>query len=118
MYTPFKCFERIEKISLNNEKVRLTANVLFSGIGCQERGFRNSGLFDIEILNKSEINKEAVLSYAAIHCGMTNETVESFTDYPTREEMAEYLTTINLGYNVEKKKKFDWFKLIKRKIKI
>lgn len=31
------------------EKVKLTANILFSGIGCQERGFENSGLFDIEV---------------------------------------------------------------------
>lgn len=50
-----------------NKKVKLTANILFSGIGCQERGFQDSGLFDLEVLNTSEINKEAMLSYAAIH---------------------------------------------------
>lgn len=96
-------------------KVKLTANILFSGIGCQERGFDNSGLFDIEVLNTSDINKESVLSYAAIHCGMTNETVEKYNDYPSREEMAQYLTDINLGYEPEKNKKFDWFKLAKKK---
>ena len=96
-------------------KVKLTANILFSGIGCQERGFENSGLFDIEVLNTSDINKESVLSYAAIHCGMTNETVEKYNDYPSREEMAQYLTNINLGYEPEKNKKFDWFKLAKKK---
>lgn len=96
-------------------KVKLTANILFSGIGCQERGFENSGLFDIEVLNTSDINKESVLSYAAIHCGMTNETVEKYNDYPSREEMAQYLTDINLGYEPEKNKKFDWFKLAKKK---
>jgi len=102
------------------EKVKLTANILFSGIGCQERGFQNSGLFDIEVLNTSDINKESVLSYAAIHCGMTNEMVETYTDYPSREEMAQYLTDINLGYDPEKKKgkkEFDWFKLVKRRNK-
>lgn len=100
------------------EKVKLTANILFSGIGCQERGFENSGLFDIQVLNTSDINKESVLSYAAIHCGMTNEMVDTYTDYPSREEMAQYLTDINLGYEPEKKKKkFDWFKLAKRKNK-
>lgn len=96
-------------------KVKLTANILFSGIGCQERGFENSGLFDIEVLNTSDINKESVLSYAAIHCGMTNEIVEKYNDYPSREEMAQYLTDINLGYEPEKNKKFDWFKLVKKK---
>ena len=102
------------------EKVKLTANILFSGIGCQERGFRDSGLFDIEVLNTSDINKESVLSYAAIHCGMTNEMVDTYKDYPSREEMAQYLTDINLGYEPEKKKgkkEFDWFKLVKRKNK-
>lgn len=97
------------------ERVKLTANILFSGIGCQERGFRDSGLFDIKVLNTSDINKESVLSYAAIHCGMTNEMVDTYTDYPSREEMAQYLTDINLGYEPEKDKYFDWFKLIKRK---
>lgn len=97
------------------EKVKLTANILFSGIGCQERGFRDSGLFDIEVLNTSDINKESVLSYAAIHCGMTNEMVDSYMGYPSRKEIAQYLTDINLGYEPEKNKYFDWFKLIKRK---
>lgn len=90
---------------------------MFSGIGCQERGFRDSGLFDIEVINTSDINKESVLSYAAIHCGMTNEMVNTYTDYPSREEMAQYLTDINLGYEPEKNKYFDWFKLIKKKKK-
>ena len=99
------------------EKVKLTANILFSGIGCQERGFRDSGLFDIEVLNTSDINKESVLSYAAIHCGMTNERVDTYKEYPSREEMAQYLTDINLGYEPEKNKYFDWFKLVKKKNK-
>lgn len=96
-------------------KVKLTANILFSGIGCQERGFEDSDLFDIEVLNTSDINKESVLSYAAIHCGMTNEMVKKYDDYPSREEIAQYLTDINLGYEPEKNKKFDWFKLSKKK---
>lgn len=105
-----------KRFSLSNEKkIKLTANILFSGIGCQERGFRDSGLFDIEVLNTSDINKESVLSYAAIHCGMTNEMIDTYTDYPTREEMAQYLTDINLGYEPEKNKYFDWFKLVKKK---
>lgn len=102
-------------MNTNVEKVKLTANILFSGIGCQERGFENSGLFDIEVLNTSDINKEAVLSYAAIHCGLTNEMVETYSEYPSRDEMAQYLTDINLGYEPEKDKHFDWFKLAKRK---
>lgn len=97
------------------KKEKLTANILFSGIGCQERGFQNSNLFDLEVLNTSDICKESVLSYAAIHCGLTNEMVENCPDYPSREEMAKELTDINLGYEPEKDKHFDWFKLTKRK---
>ena len=88
---------------------------MFSGIGAQERGFRNSNLFDIDVLTTSDISKEATLSYAAIHCGLTPQMVEDYNEYPTREEMAQYLTDINLGYEPEKNKHFDWFKLIKKK---
>ena len=102
-------------MNMPNNKIKLTANILFSGIGCQERGFENSGLFDIEVLHTSDINKDAVLSYAAIHCGMTNEMVDTYKNYPSREEMAQYLTDINLGSEPEKDKKYDWFKLAKRK---
>ena len=99
------------------KKEKLSANILFSGIGCQERGFQNSNLFNLEVLNTSDICKESVLSYAAIHCGLTNEMVENYPDYPSREEMAKELTEINLGYEPEKDKHFDWSKLIKRKNK-
>ena len=98
---------------MNKEK--LTMNVLFSGIGCQERGFENSNLFDIEVVNTSEINKEAVLSYAAIHCGLTQEMVDTYTEYPSREEMVRQLKEINLGYEPEKNKYYDWDKFARRK---
>lgn len=98
-------------------KVKLTGNILFSGIGAQERGFEDSGLFEIEVLTTSDICKEAVLSYAAIHCGLTNEAIDNYKNYPSREEMAQHLTDINLGYEPEKNKSYDWFKLIKKKNK-
>lgn len=98
-------------------KIKLTANILFSGIGCQERGFQNSNLFDLEVLNTSEINKEAVLTYAAIHCGLNENLINTYTDYPTRKEMAQHLTDINFGYDPEKDKYVDWFKMAKKKNK-
>lgn len=100
------------------EKIKLTANILFSGIGAQERGFRNSDLFDIEVINTSEIDKEAVVSYAAVHCGMTPEMVNNYSEYPSKEEMIDYLTEINLGYVPEKNKLYDWHRLAKRKDKM
>lgn len=98
---------------MNKEK--LTMNVLFSGIGCQERGFENSNLFDVKVVNTSEINKEAVLSYAVIHCGLTQEMVNTYVEYPSREEMVRQLKEINLGYEPEKNKYYDWDKLARRK---
>lgn len=98
-------------------KIKLTANILFSGIGCQERGFQNSNLFDLEVLNTSEINKEAVLTYAAIHCGLNENLINTYTDYPTRKEMAQHLTDINFGYDPEKDKYVDWLKIAKKKNK-
>lgn len=96
------------------EKIKLTANILFSGIGCQERGFVNSNLFDVKVLNTSEINKESVLSYAAIHCGLTDEMVQNYPNYPSREIMVQNLTDINLGYIPEKGKKYNWFTHLKK----
>ena len=60
---------------MNKEK--LTANILFSGIGCQERGIQNTGLFDLDVISTSDIDKDAVLSYAAVHCGLTEEIINS-----------------------------------------
>lgn len=93
----------------------LTANILFSGIGAQERGFNNSGLFNINVITTADINKEAVVSYAAIHCGLTQNLINTYENYPSRQEMAEHLTEINLGYNSEKNKYYDWLKLTRRK---
>ena len=98
-------------------KVKLTANILFSGIGAQERGFRNSGLFDIEVVSTADISKEAVVSYAAIHCGMTPEMIENY-ECPSKEEMIKYLENINLGYDPNKKKVYDWKRLASRKDKM
>ncbi len=100
-----------------SEKIKLTANILFAGIGCQERGIENTSLFDLEVLTTSEIDKEAVVSYATVHCGLTPEMIENYPDYPSKEEMAQHLTDINLGYDFKDGKPFDWFKLVHRKNK-
>ena len=52
-------------------KTKLTANILFSGIGCQEIGIMATGRHNLEVVATSEIDKEAVIAYAAIHNGLT-----------------------------------------------
>ena len=89
--------------------VRLTANILFSGIGCQERGIRDTGLFDLDVIATSEIDTDAVISYAAVHCGMTQEMADAY-EYPPLEDMRRFLTHINLGYSPETDKRYNWFR--------
>lgn len=89
---------------------RLTANILFSGIGCQERGIANSKLFDVDIKTTSDISKEAILAYAVIHCGLTNEMIATYSKYPTKEEMIKELMEKNIGFDIEKSRVFNWSK--------
>ena len=102
------------KIDFFTQKVKLTMNEMFSGIGCQKRGIDNTGLFDCEVICTSDIDKDAMLSYAAIHCGLTPELIENY-EYPPAEKMAEYLNSRNIGYNFEESKPFDWQKKLKSK---
>lgn len=37
----------------------------FSGIGCQKRGLENSGVFNVIPVATSDIDKDAIVSYAA-----------------------------------------------------
>ncbi len=90
------------------EKLKLTANILFSGIGCQERGLENSGVVDLDVLAVSEIDKEAICGYAAVHKGLTQEMVNSYSCYPDEEEMIKELTDKNIGFNPEKGKAYNW----------
>ena len=92
-----------------DKSVKFTMIELFSGIGAQVRGFKNSGLFDVEVVGTSEIDKDAIVSYAAIHCGLTPELIETY-NYPSPDEMIEYLENRNIGYSFEKNKAYDWKK--------
>lgn len=87
----------------------------FSGIGMQRRGIENSNLFDVENVATSEIDANAIISYAAIHEGLTNDMVDNYSDYPSREEMAQDLLDMNINYDFKEKKPYDWFKIAGRK---
>lgn len=99
------------------QKVKLSANVLFSGIGCQETGIKNTNLFDLDVVCTSDIDKDAIVSYAAIHCGLTNEMIENYPDYPSREQMAQDLLDRNIGFDFKKNKPYDWNKKTRSKSK-
>jgi DNA (cytosine-5)-methyltransferase 1 len=98
-------------------KPELTMIEFFSGIGAQKRGIDNTELYNLKVVATSDVDKEALVEYAAIHHGLTNEMVENYENYPTREEMAKELKSRNIGMDFDKGKMFDWDKLIKKKTK-
>ena len=109
-------------MNTKNESSTLTKPLLrtielCSGIGAQLKGFNKSELFNVVPIMTADLDKEVVVSYAAIHCGLTNGLIENYEDYPSKEEMVEQLTNKRLGYDFKKDKPYDWAKLAKRKDK-
>ena len=101
-----------------SNKKELKIIELFSGIGAQLKGINKTDLFDVKSIATSDLDKEVVVSYAAIHCGLTNEMINEYKDYPSKEEMIKQLTKKRLGYDFKKDKPYDWTKLAKKKDKI
>lgn len=101
------------------KRIKMSANILFSGVGFQERGIRNTGLYELEVKNTSEIKKEAILAYAGIHCGLTPEMIKAYREYPTLDSMIEELKEKNIGFippadNENAGIPFDWEKYRKK----
>ena len=98
-------------------KPELKVIELCSGIGAQIKGINNTNLFETEVIATADLDKEVVVSYASIHCGLTNEMIENYENYPPKEVMVEQLTQKRLGYDFKKDKPYDWEKLSKKKDK-
>ena len=92
-----------------SEKKKLTMIELCSGAGMQYRGVQNTPCFDPEVIATSEIDINAIIAYAAIHCDMTMEMIENYK-YPEMDQMRKHLTDLNIGYDPTKDKKYDWYK--------
>lgn len=90
---------------------------LFSGIGAQAKAFERVDCFNVDVVGTCDLDKEVVVDYAAIHCGLTNEVIEDYDFYPSKEEMVKDLTDKRLGYDFVKDKPYDWAKLSKKKDK-
>lgn len=102
-----------EKIKV--DKIELKVVTTFSGAGMQERGIQNSGLFDMDVVNTCETDSDVIIAYAAIHHNLTKADVENYSEYPSREEMAQELIDKNIGYDFLKNKPYDWQKLARSK---
>lgn len=96
-------------------KKKMTLIETFSGAGMQRRGLSNSNVFDIESVATCETDANAIICYAAIHEGLTPELVESYTDYPSREDMAKELSDMRINYDFVKDKEYNWDKVARSK---
>ena len=83
----------------------------FSGIGSQYLGFKNSDCFNVDVIATSDIDKDAILSYAIIHCNLTDK-INTY-DYPSIEKMVYDLSNMNIGYNYDRNIKYNWSKHLK-----
>ena len=88
----------------------------FAGVGMQRRGVQNAG-YDVENVGISELDSHAIISYAAIHEGLTMDMVDNYDNYPSREQMAEDLTKMNINYDFKNNKPYNWNKLANGKSK-
>ena len=83
-------------------KEKLTMIELFSGIGAQKLGTDLTGVFDCEVVATADIEKDAMVSYAAIHNGLTNEMIDSYENYPSVQQMRNELIEKNIGFDFKK----------------
>ena len=86
----------------NLKRQPLTVIELFTGIGAQKRGIDLTGLFDCNVIATADVEKDAMVSYAAIHNGLTDEVIDTYTDYPSEDEMKKELMCKNIGYDFQK----------------
>lgn len=107
----------MERKKENNKKSNLSVIELCSGIGAQIKGINRTNLFNAKVIATADLDKEVVVSYAAIHCGLTNTMINDYKDYPSKEEMVNELTKKRLGYDFKKDKPYDWEKLSRKKDK-
>ena len=90
------------------KKIKVGVIQAFSGCGMQMSGIENTDCFEPENVATIENDINAIIAYAAIHEGLTPELIESYPDYPSRQEMIDTLVKKNIGYDFLKNKPYNW----------
>lgn len=103
-------------MNTKTEKPILRIVELCSGMGAQVKGFENSDCFDVKPIATADMDKEVIVSYAAIHCGLTKDLIENYV-YPSKALMVEELKNKRIGYDFKNDKHYDWDKVARRKDK-
>lgn len=88
----------LEKFNFEMEEIRVFD--IFAGIGALHQSLKELGI-PTRITNLSEIDIDATISYASGHIDNFKELE---FEYPTDEEMREWLINRNIGYSFEKGK--------------
>ena len=83
---------------VNNQEIKLLD--AFAGIGALHKSLKNLGL-PIKIMALSEIDIDAIISYAAIHI---KDFKNVYFDYPSDDQMRDWLIKRNIGYDFTKNK--------------
>ena len=89
----------------------ITVNELFSGIGAQAKALERLQI-EHTVSCTCDLDYNAIISYAAIHNGLTLEMIKSFQHYPSRREMADHLSEMNIGYDFKAGKPYNWHKYV------
>lgn len=88
----------LEKLNFEMKEIRIFD--IFAGIGALHQSLKELGV-PVRVTNLSEIDVDATISYAAGH-------IDNFKnlefEYPSVEEMREWLIDRNIGYSFEKNK--------------
>ena len=88
----------LEKLNFEVEEIRIFD--IFAGIGALHQSLKELGV-PVRVTNLSEVDIDATISYAAGH-------IDNFKDlefeYPSVEEMRQWLIDRNIGYSFEKNK--------------
>lgn len=88
----------LEKLNFEMEEIRIFD--IFAGIGALHQSLKELGV-PVRVTNLSEVDIDATISYAAGH-------IDNFKDlefeYPSVEEMRQWLIDRNIGYSFEKNK--------------
>lgn len=88
----------LEKLNFKMEEIRIFD--IFAGIGALHQSLKELGV-PVRVTNLSEVDIDATISYAGGH-------IDNFKDlefeYPSVEEMRQWLIDRNIGYSFEKNK--------------
>lgn len=88
----------LKRKQYNMETIKLFDS--FAGIGALHQSLKELGV-PVEVVGMSEIDVDAIISYGARDGGNLDKSSKNF-NFPSKEEMKDYLIKRNIGYDFKK----------------